>query len=363
MSLKLGLVGLPNAGKSTLFNTITGLSVPAENYPFTTIEPNIGVISVLDERVQKIASIINPAKIVFAQIEVRDIAGLVKGASSGEGLGNKFLANIREVDGIIMVLRGFLDNNIQHVLGTVDAKRDREVLESELILKDLDTLTKRVYTLEKEVKKKDPKTLAIHTCFSALLAHLDQGKLAKDFEVNPDEEVQKEYLSLQLLSAKRFIYLLNTDENLNQAEVAAKIGVEPALADSCLSMDVGIENELFASKDYSPEELARDLGVQELKLPSLIKLGFSALGYVVFITAGEKEVRSWPFLKGMTAKQAAGVIHTDFINKFIAVEVATSEDFIALGSKEAVKIAGKLRLEGKDYVIKDGEVVEFRIGA
>lgn len=365
MSLIIGLVGLPNAGKSTLFNAITGLSVPAENYPFTTIDPNIGIVSVLDDRVITLTNIVKPDKTTYAQIEVRDIAGLVKGAAEGEGLGNKFLANIREVDGILMVIRGFKSSNVLHVLGSVDPARDREVLETELILKDLDTVNKRLEVIKGFEKSIRPQDKIVFQTIKNLSEYLNSGKMAVHYQFPDSEDLDLEIKSMQLLTAKPFVYLLNTDENLSSEEVAKILSLDNN--SSCISMDVSIEQEIMKDAKEQNEEVLNlmltDLGIEKLKLPQLIQLCFSGLGYQVFLTAGEQEVRSWPMKIGLNARQAAKVIHNDFEKKFIAVEVANYPDFVSAGSWEKLKEQGKVRLEGKEYVIKDGEVVFFKIGA
>lgn len=360
MSLKIGLVGLPNAGKSTLFNSLTNLSVPAENYPFNTIEPNIGISEVRDERVEELSRILSPEKTTFAQVQYYDIAGLVKGASKGEGLGNQFLANIREVDGIVLVLRGFVDGNVEHVAGKLDPANDAETLLTELRLKDLETVSKRLLVLEKELKK-IPKLANSYATYKSIESCLSDGVNVSAFIENEREELDDELLDeidqLQLLTAKPIIYLLNTtDYSLTDIQLREKLGLSPT--DNVLAFDVKLESELLDSGDFSDMDLGVDPGIIRLT-----RLAFYALGKVVYLTAGKQEVRSWAIDKGASAREAAGKIHADFAKKFIAAEVASFQDFSDAGSWEALKEKGKIKLEGKDYVVQDGDVILFKIGA
>ncbi|MFW5703047.1 MAG: redox-regulated ATPase YchF [Candidatus Dojkabacteria bacterium] len=360
MSLKIGLVGLPNAGKSTLFNSLTNLSVPAENYPFNTIEPNIGVSEVRDERLEELSRIVSPEKTTFAQVQYYDIAGLVKGASKGEGLGNQFLANIREVDGIVLVLRGFLDGNVEHVAGRLDPSSDAETLLTELRLKDLETVSKRLLILEKELKK-NPEFSSSYVTYKTIESSLSSGVNVSTFIENKRGELEDNLLEdiyqLQLLTAKPIIYLLNsTDYSLSDTELQGKLGLSPA--DNVLAFDVKLESELLESGDFSDMDFGVDPGISRLT-----RLAFYALGKVVYFTAGKQEVRSWAIDKGANAREAAGKIHADFVKKFIAAEVASFQDFKKAGSWEALKENGKIKLEGKDYVVQDGDVILFKIGA
>ncbi len=354
MGLNLGIVGLPNVGKSTLFNALTRNDVLAANYPFATIEPNEGVVPLPDPRLDELAKMFGSEKIVPAPVTFVDIAGIVKGASEGAGLGNKFLANIRESDAICQVVRVFTDDDVAHVDGRIDPRSDIEVLETELILADLQTLERAVPRLEKEARTNKERRPAYEAAVAAQ-GVLDGGTTL--FAASLDSSLLRE---LNLLTTKPFLYVFNADEAVltDDARVAAlRELVAPADA---VFLDAKIEAELQELDDESAAELLESIGQTERGLDALARAGFHTLRLQTFLTAGPKEARAWTIHQGDTAPKAAGVIHTDFEKGFIKAEIVSYDDLIAAGSMAAAKAAGKVRMEGKDYVMADGDVVEFR---
>lgn len=357
MSLTLGIVGLPNVGKSTLFNALTRNDVLAANYPFATIEPNVGVVPLPDPRLDGLAKVFSSAKIVPATVSFVDIAGIVKGASEGAGLGNKFLANIRESDAICQVVRVFDDPDVVHVDGRIDAAADIETISTELILADLQTLEKAVPRLEKEARTQKDRRPAFEAAQEAA-SLLDGGTTL--FAAGVDSAPLRE---LSLLTTKPFLYVFNADEAVLTDEARRKeleALVAPAQA---VFLDAKVESELLELDEESARELLESIGQAEPGLYSLARAGFATLGLQTYLTAGPKESRAWTIHRGDTAPQAAGVIHTDFERGFIKAEIVGYDDLIAAGSMAAAKAAGKVRMEGKDYAMQDGDVVEFRHGA
>nr|WP_243896660.1 redox-regulated ATPase YchF [Actinomyces bowdenii] len=358
VALTIGIVGLPNVGKSTLFNALTRATVLAANYPFATIEPNIGVVPLPDPRLGRLAELFSSARVVPATVSFVDIAGIVRGASEGEGLGNQFLANIREADAICLVTRAFEDPDVVHVDGRVDPSSDIETITTELVLADIQTLEKAIPRLEKEVrgKKADP---AVLETARAAMAVLEEGTLlsAGAAAAGIDEEVLRTF---QLMTTKPFIYVFNMDDDLmrdeaRQAELRALVA--PAEA---VFLDAQFEAELVELEPEEAAEMLHENGQEESGLDKLARVGFDTLGLQTYLTAGEKEARAWTIRKGATAPQAAGVIHTDFERGFIKAEIVSYDDLLTYGSVAEARAAGRVRMEGKDYIMADGDVVEFR---
>jgi len=354
MSLSIGIVGLPNVGKSTLFNALTKNNVLAANYPFATIEPNVGVVGVPDERLAKLAEIFGSEKLLPAALSFVDIAGIVKGASEGAGLGNKFLANIRETDAICQVIRVFNDGDVVHVDGRIDPGSDMETINTELALADLQTIEKALPRLEKEARTNKEVAPVVEAVKKAE-AHLQSGKPLSSSGL--DLQLLRD---LHLLTAKPFLYVFNVDAaELNDGELRKKLAdlVAPAEA---IFLDAKTEAELAELSDEDALELLQSIGMKEPGLATLARVGFSVLGLQTYLTAGPKEARAWTIHKGDTAPMAAGVIHTDFQKGFIKAEIVSFDDLIAAGNMAEAKARGKVRMEGKDYVMADGDVVEFR---
>lgn len=364
MSLQCGIVGLPNVGKSTLFNCLSNAKAQAANFPFCTIEPNVGVITVPDERLNKLAELVKPQRIVPTTVEIVDIAGLVKGASKGEGLGNKFLANIRETDAILHVLRCFDDENVTHVDGSVDPVRDKEIIDAELQLKDLETIEARIQKVEKQAKTGgDKEALRAFGIYSKFREALQQGLSARtvSFDNKDDEKIARE---LYLLTYKPVMYVCNVDEasaaSGNKYVEAVREATQAENAE-ILVVAAKIESEIAEFDTFEERQMfLNEIGLEESGVARLIKSAYHLLDLQTYFTAGVQEVRAWTFHRGWKAPQCAGVIHTDFEKGFIRAEVIKYNDFITLGSEAAVKEAGKMNVEGKEYVVQDGDVMHFR---
>lgn len=363
MGFRCGIVGLPNVGKSTLFNALTETqAAQAANYPFCTIEPNVGQVAVPDERLEKIAAIAKSAKILPTQLAFVDIAGLVKGASKGEGLGNQFLGNIREVDAIVHVLRCFENDDIQHVANKVDPIADAEVVETELMLADLDSLEKRVPNAQKRATTGDKEAKIAASVLGQALELLREGKPARLTEPKDDEEARV-FAQAQLLTAKPVLYVCNVSEEdaASGNKVSAKV-FEKAQAEGARAVVVSaaIESELVAMAPEERHEYLAELGLEETGLARVIRAGYELLGLRTFFTAGPKEARAWTFPAGATAPRAAGEIHSDFEKGFIRAETIAYDDYVALGGESGAREAGKLRQEGKEYLVADGDVMLFK---
>ncbi len=364
MALQCGIVGLPNVGKSTLFNCLSNAKAQSANFPFCTIEPNVGVITVPDERLNKLAEIVHPQRIVPTTVEIVDIAGLVKGASKGEGLGNKFLANIRETDAILHVLRCFDDDNITHVDGSVDPLRDKAIIDTELQLKDLETVEARIQKVYKQAQTGGDKTAKLtYEVLSRYKEALEQGLNARTitFETKDEQKVARE---LYLLTSKPVLYVCNVDEasavtgNAYVEKVREAIQEEGA---NLLVVAAKIESEIAELETYEERQLfLGEIGLEESGVSRLIRAAYQLLDLETYFTAGVQEVRAWTYTKGSKAPRAAAAIHTDFEKGFIRAEVIKFEDFIAYGSEAAVKEAGKMAVEGKEYVVQDGDIMHFR---
>lgn len=362
MALKCGIVGLPNVGKSTLFNCLSNAKAQSANFPFCTIEPNVGTITVPDERLNKLAELVKPERIVPTTIEIVDIAGLVQGASKGEGLGNKFLGNIRETDAIIHVLRCFDDENVTHVDGSVDPVRDKEIIDAELQLKDLETVEKRMDAANRAAKSGDKSAQRDVGLLGKYKAALESGRSARTVEVEEmDEPLARD---LQLLTNKPILYVCNVEEESVVDGNAYVDAVRAAVAEEnaeVLVIGAAIEAEIAELDTYEERrEFLSDLGLEEAGVAKLIKAAYRLLDLKTYFTAGEKEVRAWTIKDGFTAPQAAGVIHSDFEKGFIRAEVIKFDDYIHHGSEAAVKDVGKLAVEGKQYVVDDGDIMHFR---
>jgi GTP-binding protein YchF len=361
MALRCGIVGLPNVGKSTLFTALTSTKALIANYPFTTIDPHVGVVEVPDPRLYRLADLFHSRRITPTTVEFVDIAGLVKGASKGEGLGNRFLGHIREVDAVVHVLRCFADPNVVHVSGDVDPLRDMEVIQTELVLADLESMQRRLERVEKKVKSNDPQALKDMALTQRIIAHLNEGKSARSMNLSVEEAEQ--IGQYQLLTYKPVLYAANVAENEVRSEstVVKKVREKAKEEGSEVIVISGkIEAELLELSPSERAEYLKQMGLEETGLARLIRVAYQLLGLITFFTAGETEARAWTILKGTKAQTAAGKIHTDMERGFIRAEVMSYDDLISLGSEAAVKEKGLLRLEGKDYLIKDGDVIYFR---
>ncbi|XVL27981.1 redox-regulated ATPase YchF [Staphylococcus equorum] len=356
------MVGLPNVGKSTLFNAITKAGALAANYPFATIDPNVGIVEVPDSRLNKLAEMVQPKKTIPTTFEFTDIAGIVKGASKGEGLGNKFLSHIREVDAICQVVRAFDDDNVTHVSGRVDPVDDIEVINMELVLADLESVEKRLPKAEKMAKQKDKDAVNEARILARIKEALEEGNPVRSLEFN--DEDQKFVNQAQLLTSKEMLYIANVGEDEIGDEDNEKVKLIREYASKedseVIVISAKIEEEIATLEDEDREMFLEDLGIEEPGLDRLIRTTYDLLGLATYFTAGVQEVRAWTFISGMTAPQCAGIIHTDFERGFIRAEVTSYDDYVEFNGENGAKDAGKQRLEGKEYIMKDGDVVHFR---
>ena len=363
MALKCGIVGLPNVGKSTLFNCLSNAKAQSANFPFCTIEPNVGVITVPDSRLSKLEELVNPQRVQPTTIEIVDIAGLVKGASKGEGLGNQFLGNIRETDAIIHVLRCFDDDNIVHVDGKIDPVNDKEIIDAELQLKDMESVEKAADKVKRAAKTGNKAAQKESDLYQKVIEHLNEGKSVRSLEVTSDDD-QITLKNLQLLTAKPVLYVCNVDESSvlegNDHVKAVTEAVKDENAEIII-LGAGIEADITELDTFEERQMfLEELGLETPGVARLIQSAYELLHLETYFTAGEKEVRAWTISKGFKAPQAAGVIHTDFEKGFIRAEVIHYDDFVKYGSENACKDAGKLSVEGKDYTVQDGDVMHFR---
>ena len=362
MALTAGIVGLPNVGKSTLFNAITKAGALAANYPFATIDPNVGIVEVPDTRLNKLTEMVEPKKTIPTTFEFTDIAGIVKGASKGEGLGNKFLSHIREVDAICQVVRAFDDENVTHVAGRVNPLDDIEVINMELVLADLESVEKRLPRIEKMARQKDKTAEMEFRILSRIKEALEEGNPVRSLDFN--EEDQKYVNQAQLLTSKKMLYIANVGEDEigdDENDKVKTIREYAAKEDSeVIVISAKIEEEIATLDDEDKEMFLEDLGIEEPGLDRLIRTTYDLLGLSTYFTAGVQEVRAWTFRQGMTAPQCAGIIHTDFERGFIRDEVTSYDDYVEHGGEQGAKEAGKQRLEGKDYIMQDGDIVHFR---
>ncbi len=360
MAIKCGIVGLPNVGKSTLFNALTAAEIAAENYPFCTIEPNVGVVAVPDPRLAVLADIVQPERVVSTAMEFVDIAGLVAGASQGEGLGNQFLANIRETNAIAHVVRCFENDDVTHVAGDIDPRDDIETINTELALADLESVDRQLVKAEKNAKTNEKSALAFRDLLRKVKAHLDEGQPVRTLALDDNE--QSALRELHLITAKPVMYIANVDEggfeNNPYLDTVRRLAADEGAG--VVAICAAIEAEIAQLDDEDKAEFLADLGLDEPGLDRVIRAGYELLGLQTFFTAGKKEVRAWTTRVGATAPRAAAEIHTDFEKGFIRAEVIAYDDFVAGGGEQGAKEAGKLRLEGKDYVVREGDVMHFR---